>query len=545
MAIEQLGPYRIERLLGRGGMGAVYAGVHEETGQRAAVKVLAESLADDPRFRERFRGEVESLKKLRHKNIVSLRGYGEEDGYSYFVMELVEGESLEAAIRGGRQFTWQEVTDIGIQVSSALKHAHDHGVIHRDLKPANLLLQADGTVKLTDFGIAKFFGGANLTMAGNLIGTPEFMSPEQAEGGAVTPRSDLYSLGCVLYCLLAGKPPFHAAHITAVIDRVRREQAKPVRTLAPQTPIELDRIISDLLRKNPSERVATAQLLSNQLQAMLHALTSPGITKASSSQTDHDDSSPTALRPMDAPTDLTSAAIPSDSGNVESIARQPVQTRDDSTQPSQPINPSAGDGETVAYSTEAEVKLSEETPRRTHFTPVSEADWRGAVDTSDTAISHHKDRLTTVAIALALAAIVGVAAYLLIPQSADGLYQQIQNASLEEPPPTSYARDLDEFLERFPDDPRAAEVRQLSKDLRCQWLREELSKKFRELTEEEELYLRAMELFDEQQWNAAAACFEEILNRYEGSLPNTSSDRLIERSEHMLQKTRDKQATKQ
>ncbi len=114
MAIEQLGPYRIERLLGRGGMGAVYAGVHRETGEVAAVKVLAEVLADDARFRERFRGEVESLKRLRHKNIVSLQGFGEEEGCSYFVMELVEGQSLEAAMRGDRRFTWQEVADIGI-----------------------------------------------------------------------------------------------------------------------------------------------------------------------------------------------------------------------------------------------------------------------------------------------------------------------------------------------------------------------------------------------------------------------------------------------
>ncbi len=259
MAIERLGPYRIERLLGRGGMGAVYAGRHVDTGEQAAIKVLSETLATDPRFRERFRGEVETLKRLRHKNIVTLQGYGEEEGYSYFVMELVEGQSLDDQLQEGRQFTWQEVAEIGIQTAAALKHAHNHGVIHRDLKPGNLLLQQDGTVKLTDFGIAKFFGGSSLTLAGSMIGTPDFMSPEQTEGSSVTPRSDLYSLGCVLYTLLAGTPPFHGGSMTAVIDRVRTQPPKPVRFIAPQTPDELDRIISELLKKNPQDRIAPAR----------------------------------------------------------------------------------------------------------------------------------------------------------------------------------------------------------------------------------------------------------------------------------------------
>jgi serine/threonine-protein kinase len=205
MPIEHLGPYRIERLLGRGGMGAVYAGVHQETGLPAAIKVLAESLAVDSRFRERFQGEVETLKRLRHKNVVTLQGYGEEEGLLYFVMDLVDGPSLEGELRSGRRFSWREVVDIGVQVCAALKHAHDHGVVHRDLKPANLLLAADGTVKLTDFGIAKFFGGTSLTLAGSMVGTPDYMSPEQVEGKPVTPRSDLYSLGCLLYALLTGK----------------------------------------------------------------------------------------------------------------------------------------------------------------------------------------------------------------------------------------------------------------------------------------------------------------------------------------------------
>ena len=182
-------------------------------------------------------------------------------GLLYFVMDLVDGPSLEAELRSGRRFTWREVVDIGVQVCAALKHAHDHGVIHRDLKPANLMLLADGTVKLTDFGIAKFFGGSSLTLAGSMVGTPDYMSPEQIEGKSATARSDLYSLGCVLYALLSGKPPFVGGSVTAVMDRVRFEAPRPLRLVAPQTPPELDDIIAQLLRKNPDERDGHAAIV--------------------------------------------------------------------------------------------------------------------------------------------------------------------------------------------------------------------------------------------------------------------------------------------
>src|SRR5687767_1604316 len=140
MPLERLGPYQLDKLLGRGGMGAVYSGTHRETKDRAAVKVLSGHLADDASFRERFKQEIETLKRLLHPNIVQLHGYGEEDGHLYYVMELVEGKSLQDELSAGRRFTWREVARIGIAIASALKHAHDRGIIHRDLKPANLLI---------------------------------------------------------------------------------------------------------------------------------------------------------------------------------------------------------------------------------------------------------------------------------------------------------------------------------------------------------------------------------------------------------------------
>src|SRR5882757_1279958 len=160
MHFEQLGPYRIGRQLGRGGMGTVFAGVESASGEAAAIKVLSAALAHVEGFRERFESEIESLRKLRHPNIVRLLGFGEQDGLLFYAMELVEGKSLEEELRSGRRFDWDEVTDIGIQVCRALKHAHDRGVIHRDIKPANLMYTAEGEVKLSDFGIAKLFGNS-------------------------------------------------------------------------------------------------------------------------------------------------------------------------------------------------------------------------------------------------------------------------------------------------------------------------------------------------------------------------------------------------
>src|SRR5215471_6454531 len=152
MQFERLGPYKIGKRLGRGGMGAVFEGVNVDTSEPAAVKVLNPHLAEDEGFRERFEMEIETLKKLKHPNIVRMFGYGKHEGYLYYVMELVRGPSVEEELQMGRRFTWREVVQYSVKLCKALRHAHDHGVIHRDLKPANLLLPDDGDdIKLTDF----------------------------------------------------------------------------------------------------------------------------------------------------------------------------------------------------------------------------------------------------------------------------------------------------------------------------------------------------------------------------------------------------------
>lgn len=271
MQPERLGPYRIERKLGRGGMGTVFAGV-DDHGHRVAVKVLAPALAAEPGFRQRFDAEIESLKKLMHPGIVRLYGFGEQDDYIFYAMEFVDGPSLEEELRAGRRFDWRETADLAIQIARALRHAHDHGVIHRDLKPANLLLADEDQIKLSDFGIARLFG-QRLTGSGGVLGTAEYMAPEQAEGQPVSPRCDLYSLGCVMYAMLTGQPPFRADSLPAMLDKHRRETPRPLRELAADVPADMERVVARLLAKSPDERYPTAQAVARELEMLIDRLT--------------------------------------------------------------------------------------------------------------------------------------------------------------------------------------------------------------------------------------------------------------------------------
>jgi serine/threonine protein kinase len=275
MQLTHLGPYRIDKPLGKGGMGSVYAATDTQTGQRVAIKALTPHLASAEGFRERFEAEIESLKTLKHDGIVRLYGYGEQDGVLFYSMELVEGVSLEDELKAGRRFNWREVTDIAIQLALALKHAHDHGIVHRDIKPANILLSAEDRVKLADFGIARLFGATSVTTAGGVLGTADYMSPEQADGRPVTARCDQYSLGGVMYALLAGRPPFYAKNLPQMLQLQRFAQPEPVRRYAPETPEQLERVIMQLLAKNPADRFPNTQVLARHLQAMAMALSRP------------------------------------------------------------------------------------------------------------------------------------------------------------------------------------------------------------------------------------------------------------------------------
>ena len=253
-------------------MGTVYRGSEDGSQRAVAVKVLSPSLTLDPGFRDRFESEIKSLEKLVHTNIVELYGFGEHDGQLFYAMELVEGSNLQEELAAGRRFTWREVIDFGEQICAALKHAHDHGIIHRDIKPANLVIDRHDQIQLTDFGIAKLFGDTSQTVDGGVLGTADYMAPEQAEGLNVTPRSDIYSLGASLYALLAGRPPFQGKSLPEVVHKVRFEPPLPVRRFAPETPEELEDLLETLLAKDPKRRIPTPLALSKRLAAIRESL---------------------------------------------------------------------------------------------------------------------------------------------------------------------------------------------------------------------------------------------------------------------------------
>ena len=272
MELEKLGPFRIGRVLGRGGMGAVYEGVHETDTTTVAIKVQPEPVEEDAESRIRFETEIETLKRLHHPNIVRLSGFGGEQGQLYYVMEFVDGPSLQQELRKKRLFQWYEVAKIGLEICQALRHAHDRGIIHRDIKPANILLDQQGNVKLSDFGIARFFGSQQITDSHSVIGTLEYMSPEQALAYPISSSTDIYSLGCVLYVLLTGKPPFPARSLPELLRKHQSVTPVPIHSVRYDVPEDLGYIISDMLHLRPEDRPRNAFLVTKRLQSLMRAL---------------------------------------------------------------------------------------------------------------------------------------------------------------------------------------------------------------------------------------------------------------------------------
>jgi len=265
----RLGPYVIDRKIGAGGMGNVYLGRHRETGQVAAIKELPASLAREEGFVLRFNREVEAMKKLNSPHIVKLYDSGTDDEETYYyAMEYVEGENLTARLRRERRISWEETIRLGIQICAGLKHAHDAGVIHRDLKPSNLLLDRSGTIKLTDFGVAQVFAADRLTVTGAIIGTAEYMPPEQVEGRRTDRRSDLYALGAVLYTMLVGQPPFSGGTAAEIMQKQRFGRFDAPRSFVPEIPSWLDDIVCQLLEKDPEKRLPDAFVVSKRLQEL-------------------------------------------------------------------------------------------------------------------------------------------------------------------------------------------------------------------------------------------------------------------------------------
>jgi serine/threonine protein kinase len=269
---DRLGKWVIFKELGRGGMGRVYLAQEELTGRQAAIKILAAELAQEMGFLHRFQREIETLSKLEHANIVRFYEAGFENGYYFYAMEYVEGLNLDQILAEQSRLLWKDVLNIALQVATALKHIHDHGIVHRDIKPSNLILNAKGQIKLTDFGIAKVFAATHLTATGGIVGTAEFLSPEQAAGKVVGKRSDLYCLGCVLYMLVTGRTPFTGSSYVELLHKHRYGQFDRPQKFIPDLPLEIDEVICQLLEKDPDNRPRDAMVLFKQLDSIRRKL---------------------------------------------------------------------------------------------------------------------------------------------------------------------------------------------------------------------------------------------------------------------------------
>jgi serine/threonine-protein kinase len=262
--------YRIESRIGRGGMGVVYRAHHLNLERRAALKVIAPDLAESSGFRERFAREARIAAALAHPNIVTVYDAGEVDGTLYLAMQYVEGSDLAAILAADRRLKPYRAIDVCRQIAGALDAAHARGLIHRDVKPANVLIEGR-TAYLTDFGLTKRLAheGAPITHAGDVVGTIHYVAPEQIEGGEVTPRTDVYSLGCVLYHCLTGELPYVRDNDIAVIYAHLSEDPPRPTAVRPELPEGLDGVIARALDKSPDRRFGTCSDLMSAARAVV------------------------------------------------------------------------------------------------------------------------------------------------------------------------------------------------------------------------------------------------------------------------------------
>jgi hypothetical protein len=264
---KELGPFFIEKELGSGAMGTVFRGKNKKTGERVAVKLMSLALGTSETAVKRFKREIDILKQLDHPNIVKYINSGRYHKAPFIIMEFIEGESLDHILARRTRLPAEEVIKIGMDLCAALQHAHDKGIIHRDLKPSNLMVLKDGTVKLTDFGIAKDADVTALTGANSTVGTAAYMSPEQCKGVRdIRHTTDLYSMGIMFYELLTGRKPFTGETVMEVfLQHANRTDFKRPGEIVLQTPSWLDTLVCQLMEKDQGLRPQTAALVAKEL----------------------------------------------------------------------------------------------------------------------------------------------------------------------------------------------------------------------------------------------------------------------------------------
>ena len=274
LAGRNLGPYEVLSLLGAGGMGQVYRARDTRLDRDVAIKVLPEHLAHSPEAVARFKSEARAVAALSHPGILAIHDFGSEQGITYAVMELLDGENLGSRLARG-PLAWRQATDVGVEIAEGLAAAHEKGIIHRDLKPANIFLTTDGQIKIVDFGIARVKVRpavqpvTTATEPGRVLGTAGYMSPEQVRGETIEAPSDIFSLGCVLYEMLSGRSPFSHATTAETLAAILKDEPPALTDLKKDIPPALGKIVSRCLQKNAANRFQGARDLAQALRAVL------------------------------------------------------------------------------------------------------------------------------------------------------------------------------------------------------------------------------------------------------------------------------------
>lgn len=291
-ALQQLGPYKLLQQLGSGGMGIVFEVEDTISGAHFALKVLRPSLALEPEAKVRFFREARAMATVGHQRIIPVIRVGEDRGIPYIAMPLLQGETLEARLNRSPDLTIEEILRIGAEIAEGLNAAHQRGLIHRDVKPANVWLEAPtGSVRLLDLGLAREIDkGSLLTNSGIVMGTPSYMSPEQARGETLDGRSDLFSLGCILYQMATGERPFAGKSPLMVLAQLEIHHPTRVSAKNRAAPTLLSNLIMELLAKNPKDRPATAEIVMERLRRV------PLVDSRRASQTKDDWSESSASR---------------------------------------------------------------------------------------------------------------------------------------------------------------------------------------------------------------------------------------------------------